>query len=280
MGTTLLKEVFGVRQFLGDPLSQAPSTRQIIQELEAEYQQLTGETANRGGAQHVGEKIITTVAGQMRYDLAPDQPGEPEEIYKVLSVTTVPEAAVITGDSHDKDVTVSSGDDREDSLEFMELERFSDDWPYLAPNRGQIFGSSHDSQAVAFFKVIDPQLGEVLRMELRPTPSEAQRYRVLYQLTDWWDRVFQNSALGAADTDFKMPHTSQRMMVRCYAGLNLIQKNVVKWALNEEYNTQRAAVVQFGLKDKLERYRKTYEDFLDTMEHGDVIYVELWGDRI
>jgi len=277
MSTTLMNEVFGVRQFLGSPLEQAPSTRQIIQELEAEYHQLTMEVSNRGQAQLVGEVMITTAQNDRRYQL-PDEAAA--NFYKALSVTTVPANATVTGDHYDKVVSVDSGDDREQTLEFMELAHFSDDWAWLAPSRGQLFGSAHDSQAIAFYKVVHPEEGEQVFMELRPTPNAEQRYMILYQITDWWDRIFLGGLDGVQNNDFQMPHSSQRMMIRCYAALNLIQKAVVKWSLNDEYNAMRGTVVSDGLKDRLERYRKAYEDWLDTLEHGDVVYVELWQDRL
>lgn len=276
MATTLLKEVFGVRQFLGDPLEQAPSVRQVVRELEAEYQYLMIDASNRGMSQHVGETVITTEADQRRYELGV----EADQFYKILSVNTVPADAVITGDDSTKRVTVTSGDGREQNIEMVELERFNDDWSDLRAGRGQLFSSTHDAQMVAFYKTIQEGVGEVLTAEFRPTPTSAQRYMILYQITDWWDRLFSASTDGANDYSFRLPHSSQRMLIRARVAMNLLKAGVVKWALNDDYNVRRGTVVEAGLKDKIMRYTDAYERYLDTLEHGDVVYVELFGDRL
>jgi hypothetical protein len=275
VATTLLREVTAVRQFLGDPLEQAPSVRQIVKELEAEYHQLGIESSNRGLTQHIGEVVITTNQHQRRYELGI----EADQFYKALGITTIPANATVTGDATSKRVTIETGDDRESSLEFTELNRFGDSWPHLAANRGQLFGSSHDSQAVAVYKTIKPGTGEAIVMEFRPTPNSEQRYLLMYQITDWWDTML-SSTDGADDPLFKLPHPSQRMMIRARVGLNLIQKGIVKWALNDDYNMRRGEVVLNGLKERAERYKKTYEDYLDTLEHGDIVYVDLFSDRL
>jgi hypothetical protein len=274
--TTLIKEVFGVRQFLGDPLEQAPSVRQVINELEAEYLHISVDAANRGHSQHVGEMVLTTVQHQRRYELGIDA----NEFYKVLSVSTIPADATVTGDSTSKRVTITGGDDRTSDVNMVEFERFGDTWPHLAANRGQLYGSSHDSQAIGFYKSIKPGVGEVITAELRPTPNSAQRYLILYQITDWWDSLFQSSADGANDYEFKLPHRSQRMLIRARVARNLIFKGVVKWALNDEYNMSRGLAVVQGLETRIKELQESYDAYLDTLEHGDVVYVELFGDRL
>lgn len=277
MSTTFLKEIFGVRKMLGDPLDQAPSTRQIADELDLELQQLLLDASNRGLAQHVGELVIDTVAGQRRYEI-----GAPEfdTFYKALSVSTIPEGAVVTGDYANKRVTVSGGDDRMYDLELVDMDKMNADWAFAAPNRGQLFTSNHDAQQIAFFKVIDPTVGEKLVVELRPTPNAAQQYLLTYQMTDVWDTLLGGSTDGVTDANFKIPHPSQRGMVRCRVALNLIGKGVTKWALNDRYNLMRGKLVKDGLTDRYERYKQTYDDYLDELEHGDVVYIELYGDRL
>lgn len=274
--SSIITEAMGVKQFLGDPLDQSPSIRQIVLELETEYLQMTNQVNNRGLAQHVGEYLLTTSQDVNRYVL--DIPAG--DFYKALSVVTVPEEATVTGGEYDQRTTVTGGDDRELGLEFFDLEHGSYEWAYLAKNRGQVLSSSHDSQLIAFYKTLITGEGEKVVVELRPTPSGEQRYKILYQITDWWDRVFENPSNGVTDVEFKLPHSSQRMMIRALVGMNLIQKGVVRWALNDEYNMKRGQVVYNGLKDRFARYKETYEDYIDTLDHHDVVFIELFGDRL
>jgi hypothetical protein len=274
--SSIILEAMGVKQMLGDPLDQAPSIRQIVLELEAEYQHITNIVNNRGQAQHIGELVITTVENQTRYVL--DVPSQ--DFFKALSMTSIPASATVTGGEHDYRVEVTSGDDHENILEFFELEHGAFEWAYMAKNRGQVLSSSHDSQLVGFYKTLVDGEGEKLVLEMRPTPARAQRYRLLYQITDWWDRVFASPNAGVNDIEFRLPHSSQRMMIRATVGMNLIQKGVVKWALNDEYNAKRGQVVLQGLKDRFDRYSTAFNEYLDTLEHEDVVFIELWADRL
>ena len=274
--SSIISEALGVKQMLGDPLDQAPSIRQIVLELEAEYQHLNNVISNRGQAQHIGELVITTVPDQTRYVL--DVPSQ--DFFKALSMTSIPSSAIVTGGEHDLRMEVTSGDDHENMLEFYELEHGAFEWAYMSKNRGQVLSSSHDSQMVGFYKTIIDGEGEKLVLEMRPTPARAQRYRLLYQITDWWDRVFAAPSAGVDGIEFRLPHSSQRMMIRATVGMNLIQKGVVKWALNDQYNTTRGTVVLQGLTQRYERYKEAFNEYLDTLEHEDIVFIELFGDRL
>lgn len=284
MATNLSREIFGVKAMLGDPLDQSPSIRQICDELEAEYQTVTNEVNNKGNSQHIAEEILTTSVGKRSYDIG----SIAKDFYKALSVTTIPSTAVLTpvaGDPQGNTITVSSGIGRSHSLEFTELENINDDWGHLRSNSGQLMGSSHDSQMIAIYKVIIPQQGEVVRVEMRPTPNSAQKYLILYQTTDWWDKsapianaVSEDTGAIVTQLPFNLPHSSQRMYVRALVARNLLP--ITRWGLDDVYNVRRHDHVREMLDRRIDRYRKVYEDYLDTMDHGGMIYIELFGDRL
>src|SRR4051812_17048578 len=84
MSTTVASEVTGVRVMLDNPLPQSPSFRDILDELEAEYQHVTNTTNNTGNAWQTNTHTLSSVIGQYQYQL------ELPDFFKALNATTVP----------------------------------------------------------------------------------------------------------------------------------------------------------------------------------------------
>lgn len=249
MANSLLQEVLGVRNLLDNPLSQAPSFKQIVEELQAEYQYITNDTNNTGNSWQIGETTLTTVSGQYRYDLSVT------DFYKALNVTTVP------GDINGQP---------QYTLEFTEFENMPKEWAWLSPTRGQYMYSSHDSQLIAFYRTQDSTTGEVLKCEIRPVPNRVQDYKILYQITDWW--TDHESAA------YKLPHSSQRYYVRALVAQNLLLRGGVKWSFDEVKNFTKGKIVAEGLKTRLERYKAVYDEYKDTLDIPDITEADSWAD--
>src|SRR6478736_7388416 len=111
MATTILAEILGVRQMLSGPLAQSPSFREILQELEAEYQYITNDTNNTGNAWQVDELTFTTAEGVQDYIL--EVTSEIGDFFKALNVVTVPEKTSSTPQY---------------VLEFTEVEHIPQEW--------------------------------------------------------------------------------------------------------------------------------------------------------
>lgn len=257
MSTTALDEVLGVRSLLNNPLSQAPSFKDILEELEAEYQNVFNETNNTGNAWQVCEYTLTTTEGQRRYRIAPPQ------FYKALAVTTVP---------------ADDNTDPQYPLEFTELEHLPQEWAWLGENKGQLLYSSHDAQMVAFYRKLG-KMGAEQWVELRPTPTRTQQYTILYQITDWW--VTNSTSLDSTShplSSTKMPHSSQRFYIRALVAQNLLLTGKVQWQFDDKFNLEMGKIVADGLKTKIERYKPVFDEYKDSLDNPDITYISSWAD--
>lgn len=275
MSTTVMKEVMGVRGFLGDPLPQSPSTDQILEELEAEYQHITNRANNTGNSWLVNDYHLESVAGQQDYRLDIDV----NQFHKPLSVTTIPEGSVITYESGKTGLTINAenaGRAEENILELTELEHMPAGYNWLKMSGGSAFGSNHSSELLAIYRKMSPS-GEKIVVQIRPVPNTSgQNYRILYQVTDWWDSLFE------ADNSLaqKLPNSSQRMFIRALVAMNLLGKGVVKWALNSNYNMERAKLIAPGLKLRIDRYEGAFEEYLTSLDNPDITYSDNWADSV
>lgn len=276
MSTTLSKEIMGVREFLGAPLPQSPTTRQILSEMETEYSFITNRLNDREDAWAVDEFIITTVANQSRYRVDILYP----KFYKALNVVSIPtnSSNLSAGDGYelgvDLDFSVYSGDSYEEPLNLVQLENAHMEWNSLAPESGQLFGNSASSMFVSFFRTVLKEQGEAIFLEIRPVPKEeGQKYKVLYQLTDWWDTLFGDFTHGSANKYLaqKLPNSSQKMYLRALVAKNLVLKGQVKWALNYDRNMDRAKGVLASLDDKISRYGASFNSYIDGLNAGEIV---------
>lgn len=249
MATTLLKELFAVRKALGYPLDNEPSLKQIIYEMQSEHQNLTNETNNTGQSWQVSEYILSSVVDQREYEITVPF----GDFYKALTVTTVPDNSTTP----------------EYPVYFVEREHISNEWPWLSSSGGQLFWSSHDSSFISFYRKIGANTAK-LYAELRPVPSKVQDYRILYMQTDWWEQaiLLQTSQL---------PHSSQRFYIQALVARNLILAGVVKWSYDSEANAYKARHVLQGLKEKIERYKKAYDDYKASLDIPGVTMAESWA---
>jgi len=254
MSTTILSEITGVRVMLNNPLPQSPSFKDILEELEAEYQHLTNSLNNTGNAWQIENYTLTTAAGTYEYEINPAS----GEFYKALNVTTVPDDDSI---------------DPQYLLEFTELEHIPKEWAWLGQSRGQYMYSSHDSQMIAFYRQITDS-GEKLYCQLRPTPTRVQTYNILYQVTDWWPRVGETDNLT-----FKMPHASQKFYIRALVAQNLLLKGMVKWSFDDVKNYKTGTLVAQALEIRLARYKQAYDEYIDSLDNPDLTMIDVWADE-
>lgn len=269
MASTILQEVLGVRQMLSGPLSQSPSFQDILEELEAEYQFVTGDTNNTANAWQVATTTITTEADVDDYPICAN------DFYKALSVVTVP---------------ANTATQPEYQLEFVELEHINKDWAWLGTGKGQYMYSSHDSQLIAFYHKITNG-GEEVRVQLRPMPSQAQEYKILYQVTDWWPRVTMedvrpcnscgsSSGCGCVPVPdgFRMPHSSQRFYTRALAAQNLLLSGKVRWSSDPVKDFTKGKLISDGLAVRIARYKKVYDEYIDSLDQPDITLISSWAD--
>lgn len=251
MPSTLMNELNGVRSMLGNPLPQAPTIKDITEELEAVYQENTNIGNNTGIAWQVDSFVLTATAGQRTYVLDPDVV---IDFYKALTVTTVP-----TSDS-----------DPEYTLEFTEIEHLPQEWAWLGQNQGILLDSSHSSGLVAFYRQLG-RAGEEIVCELRPTPNSTQQYTVWYQVGDWWERVFQNS-----DTAYTLPNKEYRFYFRALAARNLLPK--CQWSYGQD--KERYENIKEMLDRRIVMSKKVYDDGLATIDNADVIRLDSYADTV
>lgn len=254
-GQTLFTDVEGVRSMLGDPMPQAPTTLDILSELELEYQYLSNELNNTGNAWMIDSVNITTSAGVYEYNLTGSGLSS---IGKVLSVVTVP-----------SDDTV----DPEYQLEFAELEHLPKEWAWLSENKGAYSFSSHDGQLIVFYLKYSSLDGWYPYCQIRPVPASAQSYKIYYQVGDWWN------AESSVGMDLITPFPDQRGIVRALTAKNLILTGKVKWSFDEESNLRMGKIVLDGLNQRIIRYQKTFDEYKDSFDTPDITTQLSWADE-
>lgn len=255
MATTLLNEILGVKQLLDSPMDQSPSYNDIVDELAAEYQHMTNQVNNTAEAWMVGEYTLTTVVGTSDYQLNVAVP----LFYKALAVYTVP-----------SDVNAHP----QYGLEFMELEYMPQEWAWLGQNKGQYMYSSHDSQAIAFYRTLTTS-GELIYARLAPVPANVQSYKIIYQQTDWWDSAILSSIVQSPG----LPNSSQRMYIRTLAAENLLMKGAVMWSYDPVKNFAKSQIVAKGLALRKERYKKAYDEYISSLDQPDITFIKSWADE-
>lgn len=251
MSITLLTEINGVRSMLGDPLNQAPSIKEIMEELEAVYQEQTNLGNNTGHAWNVNSITLTVSAGQRTTII---DPGKATDFYKALVVTTVP-----TSDSNP-----------EYTLEFTEIASLPQEWAFLGQNQGGLFSSSHSAMFIAFYRKMGT-LGEEIVCEMRPTPNSTQQYTVWYQVGDWWDKVSANN-----DFAYQLPNKEFKFYFRALAARNLLPK--AKWSYGDDKD--RYAKIATMLDGRIARGEKIFTDHLASLDNSDIVVLDSWADTV
>lgn len=250
MANTLLNEILGVRSILGNPLPQSPSPEEILEELEAVYQDVTNLANNTGNAWAVDSFNITTVAGTRAYQL---QPTEVTNFYKALIVTTVPP------DSSTPEYT----------LEMAELEHLPQEWAWLSQNQGSLFWTSHSSQLVAFYRKMGTA-GEEIWCELRPTPNSVQEYKILYQQGHWWD------VATTKGTGFQLPHQEYKFHFRAQAAWNLLPR--CRWSYGDD--SGKLASIKTMLEGRIAKGAKSFDDYIAALDNQDTVWLDSYADII
>lgn len=253
MATTIQAEVLGVRSMLNNPLPQAPSYNDILEEMQAEYQNITNLTNATANSWQVANYTLTSVAGQYEYTITPAN----DDFFKALNVTTVP-----------PDVDT----DPQYMVEFTELEHIPKEWGWLGENQGQFLMSSHDSQLIAFYRTITSS-GSAIKCQIRPTPTRVQDYNILYQVTDWWPQV-----LVSLGKEFTLPHSSQRFYIRALVAQNLLLKGNVSWSFDADRDAATAKLVESGLSARLARYQEGFNEYRGSLDNPDITFITSWAD--
>lgn len=251
MAHNVLTEVLGVRSLLADPLNNAPSMDDIIEALEEVYQYVTNLTNNTGNAWQVDTLTISTTAGTREYQLDSE---EVVDFYKALRVTTVP-----PDDSNPEYI-----------LEFTEVEQLSREWSWLGQNNGQLFSSSHSAQVIAFYRKLGTD-GEELWCEFRPTPNADEDYKVLYQVGDWWDRVF-----AQGDMLYSLPNREYRFHLRRLAAELLLPKT--QWSYDKVADNARKMEIASVLSNAIARGSKAFDEHIASLDNADILQLDVWSD--
>jgi hypothetical protein len=255
MSTTLDKEVYGVRDILRSPLPQSPSFRDIVHELEAEYQHVTNETNNTGNAWQVASYDLETVADQRVYEILPE---DGFDYFKPLNITYIPD-----------------GSDRQHTVEMTELENIPKEWAWINQQSNPFVFASSEGQFIAFYGSIDED-GTHTNVEIRPTPDRVQTYTILYQVSDWWALI--GASVGSRE--FTMPFSSQKFYIRSLVAQNLLMKGAVKWSTDDNYNLKMGEIVGKGLEVRIQRYNKVFEEYKLSLDHPDVVEIDSWIDSV
>lgn len=183
-----------------------------------------------------------------------------QDFYKALAVTTVPE---------------NINADPEYVLEFTELEHLPKEWAWLSQNKGQYMESSHDAQLIAFYRKMGTYSEEIW-CQIRPIPSKAESYKILYQQSDWWDKFLDSTNYA----EFRTPHSTQRMYIRGLVALNLLYKGSVKWSFNDMKNELKTKSLIEGLEKRVARYRKSFDEYKDSLDQSDIVYATAWANEL
>jgi len=265
MPSTLAKEIMGVRAVLDDPLPQSPSADNIIQALEEVYQWVTNRTNNTGNSWQVDTYTLTTVANQRVYDLTDDLliATVSGGFYKPLIVTTIPD------DTNTPEVI----------LEFTELESLPHEWAWLSANNGNLYFSSHSGRYIAFYRQLSQasgSTGERLMLEIRPTPSKVENYKILYQVGNWWDRVFETNPSDALD--YRLPHQEYRFHLRRLAARTLLPR--ARWTHDEAYNDMKRKEIALSLQVEIDHSAEAFEAHIASLDQADVIRLDSWADDV
>ena len=251
MANSVLDEVVAIRGLLDEPLPNAPSFEDVLEAIEAEYQQAVNQSNNTPNAWAKAEVQFTTTAGTRDYQILTND----DDFDKPLVVVTVPSDTLISP---------------EYQLEFTEVEYLSQVWAWLGQNKGQYYFSSHDAQLIAFYHQLTDD-GDEVWVSLRPTPAAAQTYKVIYQVGDWWSRVFASQDLG-----YELPFAPHKHYLRAVAAQTLLYK--CRWSMDKTADMAMKSEIALTLQSKIERYRPVYDEWLRTLVVPDIISIESWCD--
>lgn len=236
------------------PLPQAPTFDQVIADLENEYQLVTNRANNTQNAWYTSTTDVTVTAGTRKYEITDDD-GAPLDFYKAMNIVTVPGDTAI---------------DPEYGLDFVELEHYDKEWNWLGQNQGQLFYSSHSSQLAAIYRTMGDEREEIW-IELRPTPEEAETYRILYHQGDWWSKVTE-----AGDLDYGLPMAEFKSYI--YALVMRKRLPTAKWCFNEEVNARMAEKLIAVQDDLVLRMEPTIKEHFTSLENYEIIEIDDWGD--
>ncbi len=249
--SSVLNEVIAIRSLLNNPLPQSPSFESILEGIEAEYTLATQQTNNKGNAWQKAEVSFTTSAGVREYQILTDD----NDFDKPLVVTTVP---------------ANNSAYPEYVLEFTEVENISKEWGWTGTNKGQFTMSSHDSQLIAFFHKLTDE-GDEVWCELRPTPSKAQVYKVMYQVGDWWARVFATQDLG-----YNLPYSMHKHYLRALVAQNLLYK--CRWSFDAVADAMTKKEIGETLANQISRHKPVYDEWIGSLVVPDVIEASAWAN--
>lgn len=278
MATTLKKEIEGVRSFLGDPLDQFPSTRDILEELEAEYQNIANVANNTGLAWSIDELVLETVANQFDYNLS----AITGMFHKAVQVEILPTGIELSSEVDGKDYIIDYTNSKRTALgtmEFTEIEHFPADYQWLQTIGGELFFNQKFGFYMAFYRQIHKNVGETYYVRLAPIPTTTGvQIKIMYQTTDWFDNLFETLSTETENYQQRMPHSSHRMLMRALTAKNLVYKSKVKWSNNKKENDEASQRIILGLNDKINRYKPAFDQYILTLQEDDTTIIVPWDN--
>ena len=236
----------------GKTLPQSPTPAQILERGIDEYQNATIRGNNTGNAWAVSEFTLNTTDDTRRYEITvPD-------FSKALLVSTVPDVASIYG---------------ERPLEFTQLEQLPNEWGWLSNSNGWcgLFGGNRGGQAayVAFYRQVAQATGFKNYMELRPSPKGVEQYRVLYQSGDWATKM-------TSDLTFDLPFGDVSFYFVTLIADGLLP--YCRWSNDENQNMAMRQMLKAAFTQDLQRYERTFQDFIASLTVTDTIMSESFGE--
>lgn len=241
-----------VRERLRDPIAQRPSPKRILARALDEYQNAVQTANNLGDAWAIGEFTLTAQAGIRRYEITQMDFGKP------LLVATVP------ADDYEREL----------SLEFTQVEQLPKDWAWLKDvgNWGLLWqwDVSHSARYVAFWRALEAK-GYKYYCELRPVPTKAEDYRILYQVGEWASKLPE-------DLDFAFPLRELDFYFTALVALGVLDDT--RWSRDEAADLRRAAQIKESLLFDLGRYKETFDNYIASLSQSQTVMAESYADYV
>lgn len=236
MGTVRLMKL-NVRTWLGDPLSQRPSDKQVYLTLFTQIQSFFNRAALSSHPWAVGELYLTVAPSQEDYPLPTDS-----SFGKPIQVRTVYPA----NPSH-----------IERDVDFYEIEDINFDWPYPKDYGSLIFnpdGSPHTAQRMGFFRKGG---NDQVYVRVIPIPAQPATYQVLYQIGDWVD-------YAAVDDAPMLPEHHSLIEIR--SALSLLP--LTWWSEDKVDNAARRRELSIALAAQESRLASEFNDYIKSTTVG------------
>lgn len=243
---TPIKFINTVRRRLDGPLYQSPSPRAILDRAIDDYRDAVVSANNTKNAWAVNEYVITAQADTRRYEITPT------DFSKPLLVASVP---------------ATSGSP-EEVIEMSQIEQLPREWAWLDDSSAgySLWFSTVRSLWAAVYRRSEAD-GFHSYIEFRPTPRAGEQYRILYQVADFKQNINKDNLI-----DFQLPFPELDFYFIALVAKNLLP--YTRWSGSLEADMLKKKELKEGLLEDLERYQKTFDDFISSLSTSDIVYAE------